>query len=66
MEQALLALQDGTVFRGISVGAPGRTIGEVVTAMTAMTARHQKPRKASTIRLIDSYAELVCNVASTR
>jgi len=36
MEQALLALQDGTVFRGISVGAPGRTIGEVVfnTAMT--------------------------------
>jgi carbamoyl-phosphate synthase small subunit len=36
MEQALLALQDGTVFRGVSVGAPGRTIGEVVfnTAMT--------------------------------
>jgi carbamoyl-phosphate synthase small subunit len=36
MEQALLALQDGTVFRGISVGAPGRTIGEVVfnTSMT--------------------------------
>ena len=36
MEPALLALQDGTVFRGVSVGAPGRTIGEVVfnTAMT--------------------------------
>ncbi len=36
MEPALLALQDGTVFRGISIGAPGRTIGEVVfnTAMT--------------------------------
>ncbi|MCE7903503.1 MAG: carbamoyl-phosphate synthase small subunit [Gammaproteobacteria bacterium PRO9] len=36
MEPALLALQDGTVFHGISVGAPGRTIGEVVfnTAMT--------------------------------
>jgi len=35
-EPALLALEDGTVFRGISVGAPGRTIGEVVfnTAMT--------------------------------
>ena len=33
---ALLALEDGTVFRGISVGAEGRTIGEVVfnTAMT--------------------------------
>ena len=36
MEPALLALQDGTVFGGVSVGAPGRTIGEVVfnTAMT--------------------------------
>ena len=33
---ALLALEDGTIFRGISVGAEGRTIGEVVfnTAMT--------------------------------
>lgn len=33
---AVLALEDGTVFRGISVGAPGKTIGEVVfnTAMT--------------------------------
>jgi carbamoyl-phosphate synthase small subunit len=36
MEPALLALSDGTLFHGISVGAPGRTIGEVVfnTAMT--------------------------------
>ena len=36
MEPAVLALQDGTVFHGVSVGAPGRTIGEVVfnTAMT--------------------------------
>ena len=36
MEPAMLALQDGTVFHGVSVGAPGRTIGEVVfnTAMT--------------------------------
>ncbi|MEP6875743.1 MAG: glutamine-hydrolyzing carbamoyl-phosphate synthase small subunit [Burkholderiales bacterium] len=34
--QALLALADGTVFRGISIGAPGHTVGEVVfnTAMT--------------------------------
>ena len=33
---ALLALQDGTLFRGTSVGAEGKTIGEVVfnTAMT--------------------------------
>jgi carbamoyl-phosphate synthase small subunit len=36
MEPALLALEDGTLFHGISIGAPGRTIGEVVfnTAMT--------------------------------
>ena len=33
---AVLALQDGTIFRGISVGDEGKTIGEVVfnTAMT--------------------------------
>jgi carbamoyl-phosphate synthase small subunit len=33
---ALLALADGTVFRGLSIGAPGQTIGEVVfnTSMT--------------------------------
>ncbi|HEU4619821.1 MAG TPA: glutamine-hydrolyzing carbamoyl-phosphate synthase small subunit [Gammaproteobacteria bacterium] len=35
-EPAILALEDGTVFNGISVGASGRTLGEVVfnTAMT--------------------------------
>jgi carbamoyl-phosphate synthase small subunit len=35
-EPAVLALEDGTIFRGTSVGAPGKTIGEVVfnTAMT--------------------------------
>jgi len=35
-EPAILALEDGTIFKGISVGAPGKTIGEVVfnTAMT--------------------------------
>ncbi len=34
--QAMLALVDGTVFRGISIGATGRTVGEVVfnTSMT--------------------------------
>src|SRR5690606_19041185 len=33
---AILALEDGTVFEGVSVGAPGLSIGEVVfnTAMT--------------------------------
>jgi len=33
---AVLALEDGTVFRGISIGAPGTATGEVVfnTAMT--------------------------------
>ncbi|MCX7814308.1 MAG: carbamoyl-phosphate synthase small subunit, partial [Tepidimonas ignava] len=33
---ALLALADGTVFEGVSIGAPGRTCGEVVfnTAIT--------------------------------
>jgi len=33
---ALLALADGTIFRGVSIGAPGHTTGEVVfnTAMT--------------------------------
>jgi len=35
-QPALLALEDGTIFRGISIGAEGRTIGEVVfnTSMT--------------------------------
>jgi carbamoyl-phosphate synthase small subunit len=35
-QTAILALADGTVFRGISIGATGHTIGEVVfnTAMT--------------------------------
>jgi carbamoyl-phosphate synthase small subunit len=33
---ALLALEDGSLFRGVSIGCPGRTVGEVVfnTAMT--------------------------------
>lgn len=35
-EPAILALEDGTVFRGLSVGISGKTLGEVVfnTAMT--------------------------------
>ncbi|HEY5624678.1 MAG TPA: carbamoyl-phosphate synthase domain-containing protein, partial [Gammaproteobacteria bacterium] len=35
-EPAILALEDGTVFHGLSVGVPGKTVGEVVfnTAMT--------------------------------
>ena len=36
VEPAILALEDGTVFNGLSVGVSGRTVGEVVfnTAMT--------------------------------
>ena len=36
MITAILALEDGTVFRGRSIGAAGETVGEVVfnTAMT--------------------------------
>lgn len=36
MTQAILALADGTVFQGVSIGATGQTVGEVVfnTAMT--------------------------------
>jgi len=35
-EPAILALEDGTVFSGVSIGTPGQTIGEVVfnTSMT--------------------------------
>ncbi len=35
-QPAVLALEDGTLFRGLSIGAPGTTVGEVVfnTAMT--------------------------------
>ena len=35
-QPAVLALEDGTIFRGLSIGAPGTTVGEVVfnTAMT--------------------------------
>ena len=35
-QTALLALEDGTVFKGVSIGAPGLSVGEVVfnTAMT--------------------------------
>ncbi len=36
MTQAILALADGTIFQGVSIGATGQTVGEVVfnTAMT--------------------------------
>lgn len=35
-DTAILALEDGTVFRGVSIGAPGLSVGEVVfnTSMT--------------------------------
>ena len=48
---ALLALADGTVFRGYSIGAPGHTIGEVVfnTAMTGYQEILTDPRYARQI-----------------
>ncbi|MGH7917859.1 MAG: carbamoyl-phosphate synthase domain-containing protein, partial [Candidatus Binataceae bacterium] len=35
-KSAILALEDGSIFRGVSFGAPGVAVGEVVfnTAMT--------------------------------
>ncbi|MGC4084073.1 MAG: carbamoyl-phosphate synthase domain-containing protein [Vicinamibacterales bacterium] len=36
MKEAILALEDGTIYRGLAAGAEGRTQGEVVfnTSMT--------------------------------
>ena len=36
VQQAILVLEDGSVFNGVSIGASGETVGEVVfnTAMT--------------------------------
>ena len=36
LKPALLALADGSIFKGVSIGADGQTVGEVVfnTAMT--------------------------------
>ena len=41
-EQALLALADGTVFQGISIGAAGHTVGEVVFN-TSLTGYQEMP-----------------------
>ena len=51
MTPALLALEDGSVFRGTSIGAPGQTVGEVVfnTAMTGYQEILTDPSYASQI-----------------
>ena len=48
---AILALADGTIFRGISIGASGHTVGEVVfnTAMTGYQEIHTDPSYAQQI-----------------
>jgi carbamoyl-phosphate synthase small subunit len=51
MRTALLALEDGSVFRGTSIGVPGTTVGEVVfnTAMTGYQEILTDPSYASQI-----------------
>ncbi len=51
MPTALLALEDGSVFRGTSIGVPGTTVGEVVfnTAMTGYQEILTDPSYASQI-----------------
>ena len=48
--KALLALADGTVFTGVSIGATGQTTGEVVfnTSLTGYQEILTDPRLAST------------------
>ena len=48
-EQALLALEDGTVFQGRSIGCLGESVGEVVfnTAMTGYQEILTDPSYAS-------------------
>jgi hypothetical protein len=54
-KKAILALQDGTVFSGSSIGADGLSSGEVVFN-TAMTGYQERPvtRRFSPIPLIVS------------
>ena len=50
-QPAVLALEDGTIFRGLSIGASGTTVGEVVfnTAMTGYQEIMTDPSYASQI-----------------
>jgi len=50
-QPALLALADGSLFRGLSIGVPGKTVGEVVfnTAMTGYQEVLTDPSYASQI-----------------
>ena len=49
-DQAVLALEDGSVFRGRSIGATGETVGEVVfnTGMSGYQATRRLGRSDST------------------
>ena len=53
---AILALADGTVFRGVAIGAPGHSVGEVVFN-TAMTGLPGDPDR-SVVRGPDRHAHL--------
>ena len=50
-QPALLALADGSLFRGVSIGVAGKTVGEVVfnTAMTGYQEVMTDPSYASQI-----------------
>ncbi len=48
--QAYLILANGRVFRGVSVGCPGTTIGEVVFATGMVGFEETLPTPATTAR----------------
>ena len=60
---AILALEDGTVFHGLSIGADGTTVGEVVfnTAMTGYQEILTDPSYAKQIVRNCSYPGPFCS-----
>ena len=71
--RAILALEDGTVFEGLSIGTPGRTVGEVVfsTAMTGYQEMLTDPSYRGqiltlTFPLIGNYGENEGDMQSRR
>ena len=57
---AILALEDGSLFRGVAIGATGETVGEVVfnTAMTGYQEILTDPSYAKQIVTPVSYTHL--------
>ena len=53
LKPALLALADGSVFKGVSIGVTGQTVGEVVFN-TAMTGYQEILTDASYLEQIDA------------